>query len=255
MALEDLPGLGENLIEHRLCEESGLRVPLARMVGCDHRERAGVPNSTVAELRRGYRRCVPKGPPNPKEPIHRNGAEYDGNAQVGEETHLALQVRLTSSEFDAGRFVLRGRTSDGRSDVTVPQLQPIVDRHGGWLICEAVAVKSSVQPIAATVSREDATRAISAMGCRRQADDEEARVRVAERRNGSTPVGPVPEGRTLRFRDPLPVPHEPRALAAIDDLRGNTRERIRFHSGETRFEAGAKASRYVMTCRRDANAI
>jgi hypothetical protein len=87
---------------------------------------------------------------------------------------------------------------------------------GGGLVCEAGAMERGHQEIARAaraISGEDATRAIGAVGRRREADDQHAGERIAESRNRSSPVR-VAEVRTTFFAcDTLTV--RPKAWASL----------------------------------------
>ncbi|HEX5962594.1 MAG TPA: hypothetical protein VFY42_02615 [Gemmatimonadales bacterium] len=54
-------------------------------------------------------------------------------------------------------------------------------------------MKRSVQPVTAGVTREDSPGPVAAMSARRQAYDQEPRMRVAEPRYGASPVDVIRE--------------------------------------------------------------
>ena len=79
-------------------------------------------------------------------------------------------------------------------------------------------MERGVQEVARSITREDATRPVSAMGGRCQTKDEHPRFGVAETGQGSTPVGLVGEARDLLRRHPLSPGDKARAKAANDDV-------------------------------------
>src|SRR5881409_1561044 len=68
------------------------------------------------------------------------------------------------------------------------------------------------------------------MGRRRQADDEDPRLRIPEPGDGAAPVHPIAEGGAFRAGDSLAVSDEPRTLAACDDFGGHAFQAIPWHS-------------------------
>ena len=91
------------------------------------------------------------------------------------------------------------------------------------------AVQSPIQEFPAPVSRECAPGAVPSMSRRRQADDQDPRVRIPEPGDGATPVHPIAEGGAFRAGDSLAVSHEPRTLAACDNFGGHAFQAIRRH--------------------------
>ena len=76
------------------------------------------------------------------------------------------------------------------------------------------------QEVARRVAGEDAARPVAAVGRRREPDEQDPRLWVAEPRQRTAPVGLIPESRDLLARDELAPRDEPRAAAADDDLVG-----------------------------------
>src|SRR5712691_5991936 len=209
----------EDSIQHRLRETAGLRVALARMVRCDQRNRWQEPGPSVAELRHGRWKVVTRRAPRAQERLHRHGPEDDDYPEAPQEYHLAFQIRLASGELDPRRLVLWRGAPHRRGDVAVPEDQTVVLRNGSRLIREAGAVQGPIQEFSAPVSRECAPGSVASMGRRRQADDQDLRVRIPEPGDGPTPVFPIPERGAFHSGDALAVSHEPRTPAARDDLR------------------------------------
>ena len=76
------------------------------------------------------------------------------------------------------------------------------------------------QEVARRVAGEDAPGPVAAVGRRREPDEQDPRLRVAEPRQRTAPVGLIPESGDLLARDELAPGDEPRAAAADDDLVG-----------------------------------
>jgi hypothetical protein len=74
-----------------------------------------------------------------------------------------------------------------------------------------------VQPVAARIASEDATGTVRPVGRRREPDDEQPGVRIAEPRDRLTPVFPVAELPLLLACDQATVGAQPRAAGAGDD--------------------------------------
>src|SRR2546428_12239989 len=106
----------EDSVQHRLRETAGLRVPLARMVGCDQCNRRQGPSPFMAKLRHRRGDVVTRSAPRAQERMHRHGPEDDDYLEVPQEHYLAFQVGLASGELDSRRLVLwRGAPPPSRA--------------------------------------------------------------------------------------------------------------------------------------------
>ena len=76
-------------------------------------------------------------------------------------------------------------------DVAIPQFEPIVTLARLGLVGESRFIEGVVKEIAGSITGKDSPRAVAAVRCRRQPNDEEFRPWVAEARNGLSPVFPV----------------------------------------------------------------
>ena len=164
------------------------------------------------------RHIVTNRPPGPEEGVHRDRPEGDDHAQGGEESHLALEIRLAVAELRRRGSVPRWSTSHCGSYVAIAQPEAVGLRDRGGLIRESVPVEGPKQPLAAPISREDAAGSISSVGRRGKADDEEPGAGISEAGDGPPPVLPIPERGPLRSGDLLAVSDQARAAAAADDL-------------------------------------
>jgi hypothetical protein len=75
------------------------------------------------------------------------------------------------------------------SDKAIAQLQAIVAVYGRGLTSKTMRVQGPVEPFAATVAGKSAAGAVATMRRRRQADDEEARLRISKTRHWFAPIG------------------------------------------------------------------
>ena len=92
-----------------------------------------------------------------------------------------------------------------RGDVGGVEAKPVIAPRRFRLVRETVAMQRAVQPIAAAVPGKHPPGAIRPMGRGRKADDEKARVELAERRDRSSPIFFIGEAFDLRRGDPLAV--------------------------------------------------
>ena len=164
------------------------------------------------------RHIVTNRPPGPEEGVHRDRPEGDDHAQGGEESHLALEIRLAVAELRRRGSVPRWSTSHCGGNVAIAQPEAVGLRDRGGLIRESVPVEGPKQPLAAPISREDAASPIASVGRRGKADDEEPGAGISEAGDGPPPVLPIPERGPLRSGDLLAVSDQARAAAAADDL-------------------------------------
>ena len=77
-------------------------------------------------------------------------------------------------------MVVRRRAAHGGEDVRVLDLHPVAALDALGLARHARAVQRREQKIARAIAREDAPRAVAAVRRRREPDDHEARLRIAE---------------------------------------------------------------------------
>lgn len=145
--------------------------------------------------------------------------EGDDDAEVElEELEFAGEEGAALLDFVQGGFVVGRGAVDGGGDVAVDELEAVVSRHGGGLVGEACAVEGAVEPVAATVSGEDAASSVAAVGSGGEADDEESGVGGAEAGDGFAPVGFGGESFDFVLGDLFAPLDEAGAGAAGDDF-------------------------------------
>ena len=90
-----------------------------------------------------------------------------------------------------------------RRDDTILELQSIFARRGTWLSRKLLTMKRPIQPIAAPITREHATRTVGSMRARSQAHNQEAGRRRAEVSDRPSPIIPILIRSTLHSTDLL----------------------------------------------------
>src|SRR6185295_11395764 len=105
-----------------------------------------------------------------------------------EQSQLSLEVRPAALELHPGRLVARRRAVSRRRDVAVGQHHPVAPSQRVRLAGPAVAVQRLIEPAPAAVTGEQLPGPVGAVRCRRQADDEQSALRIAEARDRPAPV-------------------------------------------------------------------
>src|SRR5512143_3751035 len=85
------------------------------------------------------------------------------------------------------------------------------------LIGKTVGVQSAVEPVAAAIAGKHSPGAISAVGGRRETDDEQPRLRIAEARQRLGPIGLTLIAARRYLRDPFAPAHQARTFAAANN--------------------------------------
>ena len=152
--------------------------------------------------------------------VPRDLAERDDDLQVRQVRDFVREMGEAAIDFLGQRLVVRRRATNGRRDIGIRQLQPIVDALRGVDVREAGALQRGHQEIARRadpVARKDAPRPVRAMRGRRQAENQDARLGIAKARDRPRPIQMVPE---RRLPGPAHLPAigpQPRALLAAND--------------------------------------
>ena len=131
---------------------------------------------------------------------------------------------MTPPDLVGIRFVVRRGASDDGRDERVGERQTVVWMLRRRLVGEAGLVHRAHEKVARSsgnVAGEDTSRAVGAVRGRREAEDEHARIRIAEAGNGARPVHVVAVRRVLLTPDALTVTPQARAGIARDDRVAN----------------------------------
>src|SRR5262249_9372553 len=169
----------------------------------EHRTRLG----DVAEVGEHTQGAVPGEP-----------AEADDHEHAAQKRQLGFEIVEAGIAFFGKRLVGRRSAADAGGDVAVREAQAVafVDRRR--LIGEAGAVERGVEEVAGAVAGEDAAGAVAAVRRGRQADDQHARLGIAEAGDRLAPVVLSAERTALDARDLFTPRDQPRTTAATYDL-------------------------------------
>jgi len=139
---------------------------------------------------------------------------------------LLEQIRTAREDLGGQRLVGGRRAADRRGDVGVAQPQAVAGVDGRRLVGEPRVVERVEEPVAAAIAGEHAAGSVAAVGRRRQPDQEEAGVGIAEARQGPRPVGLATETPRRRRRHGSAMGDQAGAPPAPHDLRVQTRQRF-----------------------------
>src|SRR5206468_3042022 len=131
---------------------------------------------------------------------------------------FAFEITPAIRDFPGERLVVRRGAAAGGGDVGPIEFEAVVAVAGDRLIRETGLVQRGVQEVARAVAGEHASGTIGSMRGRRQAEDQQLCLPVAESGHGLAPVFAIAISAALLARDLLPVLHEARALPARDNL-------------------------------------
>ena len=146
--------------------------------------------------------------------------ERDEHPHLREQRQLAGEERRAVVALRRQRLVRRRRAADGGGDVRADRARsPSSAARDRRLVREPDRVHRREQEVARRVAGEHPPGPVAAVRGRRQPDEQDPRVRIAEPRHRPAPVRLVAEARHLLAGDLLPPRDEPRAATARDDLR------------------------------------
>ena len=159
--------------------------------------------------------------------VESNPSQGNDHFYVAERSQLVQKIGLTVCDFLTIRFIAGRNAVDHLRDVAIVEGKTVLTMGRLRPACETEAVQGFVQPITTAVAREGASRAVGAMRCRGQSDDQEPGERVTEAGNGFAPIGFVSESAHFLFCHLLAVRHEPGAAGAVNDAFLNLRQPAR----------------------------
>ena len=142
----------------------------------------------------------------------------DDHPHAGQRGPLRLEERQAGVELLRRRLVVRRRAAHRGGDPGVAQRQAVAPRLGDREAGEAGGVHRRHQEQAGAIAGEHPAGAVGAVRAGRQADDQQARLGIAEAGQRAAPVGLVAIRGALHRRDVGAVRPQPRAPRARDDL-------------------------------------
>jgi hypothetical protein len=163
------------------------------------------------------RRDQPFAPQQIEISVERDTAECQHRARP-KQGELLFEIGRAIANLFRQRLVVRRSAPDRGRNKRVLESEAVARVLRLGLVGKARTVKLRVEKIAGTVSGEHAPRPVRAMSGRRQTDDHQFGLRVAEGRHGPPPVGPIAVRAALSPRNLLAVAHQPRALPARRDF-------------------------------------
>ena len=172
------------------------------------------------EQRAGARHAMPAQRQDPPAGVPRKLAEAEHGRDLRQGVPLRKQMGLTARELFWRRFVVGRCAPDGGGDEGIAQLESVRDVSRDGFVGKPAGVHRRQQKIARAtdaIAGEHASCSVGAVGGRRQADDQEAGVGIAEAGDGAPPVDLVSEGSTLLEGDALTVTPQSRTPLARDD--------------------------------------
>ena len=164
-------------------------------------------------VRRGRR---PRGTGRPRPTRTSRGRRPRAARAAAGTTSRSIQGAQVSRSSGRG-LVLRRGAAHGGDDPGAAQLEAVVEVGRGRLVGQADAVQRGEQPVAGAVTGEDPPGAVGAVGGRRQADDQHARVGGAPAGDRAAPVRLPGVRRPLLARHLLAPAHQPWARPALAD--------------------------------------
>jgi len=214
-----LPRQFEHSIQHRLGQPSRECVLLAGMVRPDEGDaifelgRDGVSESRSRPGDRPAQRSAGVEIASEGDLTERdNGPELSKSGEFVQEELLAV-VHFTWS-----RLVSRWRAVDRRRDQAVLQAESVAGMRRMRLVRKARSPECAIEPVSGSISGKHTSRAVGAMSCRSQANDEQFSSPISETRYGSTPVGVRSEASGLFRSDTSPICDQTRTALARHDF-------------------------------------
>jgi hypothetical protein len=150
-------------------------------------------------------------------PVPRNPSERQYCSRL-QYLHFALEVGPAVQNFPRQRLVRRGRATNRRRDISIPQLQSIIAMRRARLVCEPGPIQCGIKKVARAVSRKHSPRSVCSVRRRSQSNQQQPRISFAKSRHRPSPVSPFAERPPFLSRHLFPVRHQPRALLALHNF-------------------------------------
>src|SRR5205823_5379749 len=131
----------------------------------------------LAELTKGAERSLPG-----------EAAEGHYRPALLQEIELALEVWQAGIALLGRRAIRRRRAAHHRGHVGAAQREPIPTTGAGSLVGEAGSMQRCVEPVSRSIAGKYAAGSVRPVGCRREADDCNSSLRIAEAADRSSPI-------------------------------------------------------------------
>ena len=197
---------------------------------------------TVAELR-------PRGGSGEPAPASTRATASYANPPSTTITRTSRQERRAPAPGRAGRCRAPPASACWRAapphrggDVRVAQLEAVVGGHRRGLVGESRAEHGREQPVARAIAGEHPTGAVGAVSRRRQPDDQDAGLRIAEAGHREAPVVLRAERSPLVPGDLLAPVDQAAGTPTVDDLRGEGTERVAIPAGHVRTSSASSVA-------------
>lgn len=215
---ESSDDLLEYLLEHRFGQAPGLRVVAAAMVAID--EDAAIVQHMLSSMRKPMA-CGPL-PEGTQRCIMRDFAQREHDFNLRRTVKFILQVFVATLYFIWNGLIFRRQTLHRISNAAAGETQTIARVFRAWLATKTEAVQCSIKQQTGVIAGERTPGSICAMHSGRQANDQQARLHIAERCHRAGVIARMPCPHRIQER------REPRTVAAVwfESGRG---WRLRFH--------------------------
>src|SRR5674476_301441 len=210
----------ENLVQHRFGESASEGVLLAYVIAAHQPNRPlgggdqyGL--GPVSEAGSGTLDRPPEPPGAGKGGVPGDRTQREHRTQARRsQREITVQPEPTGAPLSGVGLVRRRSAAHRRDDAHPGERLPVAGVGAGRQARISRSVQRSIEPVTAPVAGEHPARTVGAVGCRREADEEDLGLRVAESGTGATPVRLVGKGCPPAFGSHALAPlHESRAGA------------------------------------------
>lgn len=118
-------------------------------------------------------------------------SESNDDSQSIQQAQLAREKRATSGEFSRGRLVVGRRAMDRRGDVAIDEIQSVIGRDRGRLVCEACLVEGPIEEVSRSISGEHPTGTVGAMRSGGESNNQHLGIDWTKRGDRFAPILPV----------------------------------------------------------------
>ena len=185
----EFPGAGEDAGEHGAIEAAGVGVAQRGVVAAKQAQSVGQGVlGLVGEAVIGAAGDDASFEEMGEESVPRDLSEADNDADAGQCVDLGCEMDGAVANLLGRGLVARRSAADDGADPGVAQAQAVVAGDSAGFRGEAQLVKDGVHEVPGAVAGEGATGAVGSVRTGSEAEDEDARARVAETGNRTRPV-------------------------------------------------------------------